>query len=272
MRKLIKPSRFKQRGAISFLVNPYHPFQSPASFSADSADFDGTNDYMSRGANLSGISDSKTGIFSAWIRFDADDTNRHTIFFGVHASDFVQVIREDSGSANRLTLQIFNSSIPADIVIATSNGSYVAAATWYHLLMSWDASTGAFAMYVNDVNDENFSVLDNNNARYSGYTNWRVGANSGGTEKMNGCLAEVYFAPGQYLDFDTESNRRKFIGADGKPVSLGTDGSLPTGTAPRVYHHIDNGEAVANFATNRGSGGNFSITGTLTTGSTSPTD
>jgi hypothetical protein len=39
-----------------------------------------------------------------------------------------------------------------------------------------------------------------------------------------------------------------------------------------MYHHLDNGEAVANFATNRGTGGNFTITGTLDTASTSPSD
>ena len=78
---------------------------------------------------------------------------------------------------------------------------------------------------------------------------------------FNGALAEVYFAPGQYLYFSIASNRRKFISRTGKPVHLGTTGMLPTGTAPLVYHHLDDAEAVANFATNRGTGGNFTITG-----------
>ena len=36
-------------------------------------DFDGTNDYLSRGSDLTGNADSKTGIFSAWLRIDGGD-------------------------------------------------------------------------------------------------------------------------------------------------------------------------------------------------------
>lgn len=39
-----------------------------------------------------------------------------------------------------------------------------------------------------------------------------------------------------------------------------------------IYFHLDPAEAPADFATNRGTGGNFSITGALTAGSTSPSD
>ena len=91
-------------------------------------------------------------------------------------------------------------------------------------------------------------------------------------KKLKGFFAEVSFAFGQSLDFSIVSNRRKFLSAGGKPVFLGADGSLPTGTAPIIYQHLDDGEAVANFATNRGTGGDFTITGTLDTGSTSPSD
>ena len=34
-------------------------------------------------------------------------------------------------------------------------------------------------------------------------------------------LAEVWIAPGQYIDLSIESNRRKFITAGSKPVELG---------------------------------------------------
>jgi hypothetical protein len=85
-------------------------------------------------------------------------------------------------------------------------------------------------------------------------------------------MAELYFAPGQYLDFSTESNRRKFITAIGTPMDLGSDGSAPTGTAPLVYQRLAAGETVANFATNRGTSDDFSIIGTLVTGSSSPSD
>jgi hypothetical protein len=47
-------------------------------------------------------------------------------------------------------------------------------------------------------------------------------------------VADVYFAPGQFLDLSIPGNVAKFISA-GKPVDLGSDGSTPTGIAPLVF-------------------------------------
>jgi hypothetical protein len=60
----------------------------------------------------------------------------------------------------------------------------------------------------------------------------------------------------------------KFFSAAGKPVALGADGSTPTGTAPRIFFSGDN----SSFATNKGTGGSFTLTGSLTNASTSPSD
>lgn len=81
-------------------------------------------------------------------------------------------------------------------------------------------------------------------------------------------VADFWFAPGQFIDFTSLPNRRKFISSAGKPVFLGNDGSLPTGTAPAVFF---TGNAT-NFGTNVGSGGVFATTGTITNAATSPSD
>jgi hypothetical protein len=65
----------------------------------------------------------------------------------------------------------------------------------------------------------------------------------------------------EFLDISVEANRRKFINAAGDPVDLGSDGSTPTSTAPIVYQNGD----FTNFETNQGTGGNFTVTGALTT-------
>ncbi len=48
-------------------------------------------------------------------------------------------------------------------------------------------------------------------------------------------MAEFWFAPDQYIDFSVAANRNKFHSVAGKPVSLGTDGSAPTGSPPVLY-------------------------------------
>lgn len=231
----------------------------------DSADFDGTNDYMTRGAGLTGAADSKSGIFSGWIRIDGGDAATLRILYSINGS--VNVFRSNT---NVLRIVAENSTGTTILTLPTVN-TYTTSATWRHILASWNLASAAGHLYINDVSDLGATTLTDNTIDYT-VTEWTIGAEESATFKFNGCLAEIYFAPGQFLDFSIVANRRKFISSSGKPVFLGTDGSSPTGTAPIVYQRVADGAAVATFATNLGSGGNFSITGTLETGSTSPSD
>jgi hypothetical protein len=96
-----------------------------------------------------------------------------------------------------------------------------------------------------------------------------------GEEGANMLLADFWFAPGVSL-FENgaipEATLRKFIDINGFPVDLGSNGQLPTGAAPAVYLHIGRGAAASDFATNHGTGGAFSITGSLGASTISPTD
>ena len=242
----------------------------------DSADFDATNDYMTRGAGLTGAGDSKTGIASWW--WNGGISNLLTGAF----------LKTDSLAGLTSRSQLFGPAIAAPrIQFRNAGGSVVldihhigllTAAGWWHCLSSWDLNAGVASLRVSSVANGVFetqnlasTALVNDTIDYT-LSNWRVGAELDGSNLYGGDLAELYFAPGQYLDFSLVVHRRKFISAGGKPVYLGATGQLPTGTAPLVYLHLDDGETVANFATNRGTGGNFTITGTLGTGSTSPSD
>lgn len=240
-------------------------------FLVDAADFDGTNDYLSRAASMTGQTASKSGIVSFWVRFDTGpDSN----------------LLNASAAANPFGAWAIADSIATDAFIGnTSNGAgtdnYLAAEgssrslnTWYHVLSSWDGAAGVAQCYINDaamtgglgVTAANVSVPWNTTDL------WTVGVDAALTGKVDGGFAEIYFAPNQYLDMTNVTNRRKFYSALGKPVDLGVTGSTPTGTAPLYYLHLGDGEAPANFATNRAGNGNFTVTGTLTTYATSPSD
>jgi hypothetical protein len=145
--------------------------------------------------------------------------------------------------------------------------------TWRHILFSWDLANSVEQCYVTDVVTGPTVTTSLDSDLSLNADQWAVGARaySNRANKLNGAVAEIWFDT-THIDLSVESNRRKFIGSDLKPVNLLSDGSGPTGSAPLVYLHLDNGEAVANFRLNRGDGGDFSITGTLETASTSPTD
>jgi len=71
-----------------------------------------------------------------------------------------------------------------------------------------------------------------------------------------------------YFDLTQSSNIKKFRNDDGKPVSLGTTGQLPTGSSPAIFFTGNKDE----FVTNQGYGGAFTELGTIEDATTSPSD
>jgi lysophospholipase L1-like esterase len=232
-----------------------------AGYVATAWDFDGTNDYTTRGANLTGVIDGKQGSFSAWVKVGGTNgtfrmlfsnattvggaTNRATIFLN---SDNKVAVAGVDASGNTILHLISTSGI------ASGTG-------WLHILASWDLATpGARHLYISDVDEVNEVVFTNANIDYAG-ADWSVGALPSGANKWTGGVAELWFDD-SYLDFSVEANRRKFISDGGAPVSLGADGSVPTGAAPAAY--------TKNFAANLGAGGDFTVAGALVASASVP--
>lgn len=227
-----------------------------------SSDYDGTNDDARRGADLTGIVDGKAGTFSCWLRLDGGDGGlQHIIATNTAAGTSSRVFRNTTNTVN------FSFRNAADTIILGMNSSttYTASATWLHILASWDLAAGVSHLFISDADVEaGGSITTDDTIDYT-EGNFAVGSLTGGGSKLNGCLSELFFHT-TYIDISTAANRRKFISPSGKPVFLGADGSIPLGAQPLLY--APNG----NPSTNRGSGGNFAITGSLDVGSTSPSD
>lgn len=237
-------------------------------FFANAVDYNGSTDYLSRSSAFVGGANNSQGIFSSWFRLDGGD-GTSLFFFGadVGAGANSTLIRRNSSNGISIALQ--NAGPTAIFQFATA-ASYITSATWHHLLISWDTGFGSGSrfsnLYIDNVSDnilgtDTGSSFTNN---FSTETNLNVAAD-GGSSLFNGCLAEVYLASGQYLDFSILSNRQKFI-LNGKPVSLGSTGSTPTGIAPTIY--LPN--MAATIGTNAGTGGDFTINGSPANASTSP--
>jgi hypothetical protein len=240
-----------------------------AAFTVDGADFDGS-DYLSKASNLTGIANSKTGILSFWFRMDGDAANQYILQAEDVPADVEQIYCYwDSDESLYVGL---GSVAFGAIALFRTLSSFTASADWHHFLAAWDTNAGTYQLYIDDAADVDIVTANNQTVDYTETTQWHVGSFNGGSDRWDGCLAELYFAPGQFLDITNISNRRRFISAVGKPVSLSSDGAGPTGTAPKIYLHLDDAEAVANFATNRSGAGNFTVNGTLATASTSPSD
>lgn len=125
--------------------------------------------------------------------------------------------------------------------------------TWVHALYAYNRSTGARMRYINDTDKSSDT---------SGPTGFDLKLTADSlklptTGDTTTGLSMVYISTG-FLDITVEANRRKFIDAEGKPVGLGANGSLPTGTQPEIF--ADDG----NIGNNLGSGGAATVTGAPT--------
>src|SRR3990167_8376154 len=226
--------------------------------------FDGTNDYLTRGAGLTGAVDGKKGIFSAWFKFDAaTDASSVRMFTSVTTNIAVEVAKI-SGGAIRLVLR---NSAESTILSINSSQTYDSSDGWIHVLASWDLGNSYAEMYINDVSDDGTPTIVDGTVDYTN-SNWVIGAHRDLSGKTNGDMADFYFNTVTNLDLSVESNRRKFISAQGRAVSLGSDGSTPTGTAPIIFLS----GATAGWETNDGSGGGFTENGALSDASADPDD
>ena len=220
-------------------------------------------DYLAKAADFTGNANSKAGIFSGWFKIAGSSGVDQFILCSENRR--VQVLRNSSNKFQILCPKSGGSTI-LDISSTTSY-TYIPY-SWVHLLASWDLATSTSHLYINSISNKTATTVTNDTIQYVDPDGWRVGAQ--GITFDNGFYggqAEIYFAPGQYLDFSVQANREKFI-LTGKPVNLGADGSTPTGVAPIMYLK----STAASYGTNSGSGGNLTVTGAYSISTTSPSD
>lgn len=226
---------------------------------------DGSTNFLDRGAQLTGIADSKSISFSLWARIDALQLG------------FILDIENTSAGATGFYIEYdgvsnfhvvgLNAATTTILNVATTAG-YGISTKWLNILFSANLATGATNLYVNNVSDKNAITATNDTISFT-KNDCRIGADTtAGGNKFNGGLAEIWCAPGQFIDFSVAGNRALFIDSNGFPVNLGSTGQTPTGTSPVIY--LKN--PASTFYTNSGTGGNFTTNGTLSIANSSPSD
>lgn len=211
--------------------------------------------HATRGADLTGITDQRTGIVSIWFRLDGSDSTNIRMLdstrFRVERAgpNIIQIFGADSGGST--------------VLLIGTTGTFTAGASWVHLLASWRLDTSVEQIYINDVSDVSVTTSVNNPIDYT-TGNYAFAGSTAGANKFDGCLAEVFFH-NTFLDLSVVGNRRLFRTAGGKPENLGADGSTPLGVQPLLY--CPDGDPQIN----KGSGGNFALaSGSIVPCSTSP--
>lgn len=141
----------------------------------------------------------------------------------------------------------------------------VSPTVWYNIMGSVDTNHASgsriISLYKNDVALTNAAGYPDTGSAFSlaftSAANWRTGtfAPIGPSDSQPLDVADLWMAPGVFIDFTVTANRRKFIDGTGKPVDLGTNGQTPTGTSPYMFFSGDD----TTFSTNLGTGGAFNL-------------
>lgn len=164
-------------------------------------------------------------------------------------------------------------STSAATLNATTPANSVPDDAWHNILMTWDTNHASGARvvvaYVDDAPVVVTLSADAGPAFAVVFADpMFLGTYLGGGFFYEGDLSEFWINTNFLPDITDVAVRRKFISALGKPVPLGTDGSVPFGSAPEFFF----GGVAAGY-TNTGTAGAFSVTaGALTNASTSPSD
>lgn len=232
----------------------------PGRFNLNAVQFDGTNDYLVRGAGLTGAADTKVGIMSVWLDMAGGDGSVHTIF----RDDINGLIQITRTTGNKLSLRLVDPTITIVSLELVTTTNIVAASGWQHICAAWNVGAAYAKIFVNGADDTGSPTINNANVDWT-RPDFAVGGSAAGVAKLNANVAQLYLNTSETIDL--AANISKFI-LDGNPVDMGSDGALVTGTAPRVF--LDG--PTANWHTNKGTGGGFTENGALTDAATLPSD
>lgn len=218
-------------------------------YSARGVTFSG--DYL-KISGSAGLSDSKTGLFSIWTK----STSSSLMFavydgrFRVYVDTDLSIVGMNSSGSTILNISAATSTLNND--------------NWHHTLAAWDTSASAKTkVYLDGVDATSISALLDSAVDYGNYGEFRIGAATS-SASYSGDMAEFYLT-NEWTDITDAAVRAKFS-RNGRPVSLGSDGSKPTGTAPPIYLK----GPASTWGVNSGTGGNFTVVGSFSDAATKP--
>lgn len=212
--------------------------------------FDGTNDYLSTGAPLTGLADGPTGTVAFRVASGADGTWKNILRL---TGDRFKLLQSTS---NSYSLEVYNSAATKILYMLTS--AVVVTDGMTTVLMSWDLTTAAAELChqcINDVCNTDFVTKVAGNVDYSTTTGVGAFASDTGVTLYNG-NAEFLWFDDTYIDLSVSTNRDKFL-----QVNIGTTGEGPTGLSPIIYLTGSASEWNDAGGINLGTGGPFYMSG-----------
>ena len=222
--------------------------------------FDGSS-FALRGGDLTGASTSETKLtLSVWLKSTAGSSDY--IFRSTGLDDRISLFR---GSDGDLTLVLYNNIETA--VWRCVIDDRLVGSDWNHLLVGvdMDLTSDDQEIWLNGVDRNSELVTFTSGETYSvSSTDWGVGVRPPSFGEWAGDIADLYINVG--VNLAASAADRACFYKNGWTF-LGANGELPSGSSPIIFMS----GRVADWHTNKGTGGGFTEIGTLAASSTNPT-
>ena len=234
--------------------------------------------------SLTAAASTQALSFSVWLYFQDGQFNNRTIFVTDPAATYTNTLYSSTSSPNIMECDLWDVTGTTDTLEVTDGASSHTDWTgvWVNFMGSFDTSEAdpnkraKFLVNGIDFTDKLSIGYPAFDMVFDALPFFLFSDTGLFSVNFEGYAAEIWIAPGQSL-LDGHGNIPastigKFINGLGKPVSLGANGQIPTGAPPAIYLSLAVGNPASDFATNLGTGGDFTITGALTTAPSSPSD
>lgn len=221
--------------------------------------FDGSNDYLTRGA-LTGAANGNAGT----LVYTIETTTVGGSFAVVWSRTNNAGVQSLLVSGGDITLSLRDASSAGIVAVQHTPSASLLDGTPHTVHWSWDTAAQRLELAIDGAAQSLGTPTwsSTNAVGYAAATGWRVGASNTGSDKLLGCLGDVFFDTAAETRAGTSDGRAAFH--DGtRAVFLGADGSLPTGSQPIVCLSRQGSDAPDDLATNRGTGGDFTVVGAL---------
>ncbi len=230
-----------------------------AAYTTTALEYNGTTQFSTRAAALTGVFDSKQCTFSFWLR--------HNTAAGTSA-----IILRNNGlridlfmaSDNTIVLRLRDSA-GLLIVDISSSAPIPADSTWHSFIFSADTALSRYQLFIDGIDDSPSIVETNPNLAVEFSQNlWSYAATTLGTLFTAACFSEIWMDITTAFDLTDPLNIARFISPEGAPMDLGNQAHFPTAVPAIIYFR--GGDPT----TNTGTGGVFINVGAPGACGTSP--
>jgi hypothetical protein len=157
---------------------------------------------------------STEGTFSGWFLLNNLPNNTTNYILSLGQDRFtVGVNEQPSVSANiksnvSLTIRATDNTGNTSLVLTTHPKDIIYTNAWFHIVASWNISSGQAHIYLNNVSSFSTKTIGNTNIQYNPSIN--VATNFNNTKHFDGALSEIWFTD-NYIDLSNISLRSQFI-------------------------------------------------------------